>query len=342
LLAGHIASESKTYLRIELDNGASLEFHSAEQGDSLRGAGLDKLVIDEAALIEEPVWTHILRPMLTISKGGATFASTPAGRNWFYRAYLRGIDETEPQWTAFRSPTRDNPLVSSDDLDEARHAMTAAGFKQEYEAEFIADDSTAFPSVRDCVVPFDRLPEPSGRVCVGVDWGLVNDYTVLIALDPVAMRVLGYDRFRGLDINGTLARAADFCRAQSAELVFSDDTGLGKGLSAGLENAGLLVQRLTFSAQMKTRLMINLTLDIERRRLILPDDETFLSEIESCRRMLRRNGEFTVEAPSGLHDDIVDALALAVCAARSLDWNMPAGVERDFIEPPEDEGFFYL
>lgn len=77
--------------RIEFCNGGSIEIHSAFHPDNLRGAGLDFVVLDEAAYMKSEVWTEVIRPMLVESRGAALFLSSPNGRNWFYDLYCRGV-----------------------------------------------------------------------------------------------------------------------------------------------------------------------------------------------------------------------------------------------------------
>ena len=72
---------SETHRRVTLPGGGVLQVRSADDPDSLRGEGLDFLVMDEAAYIKEDAWIEALRPALSDRKGSALFISTPAGRN---------------------------------------------------------------------------------------------------------------------------------------------------------------------------------------------------------------------------------------------------------------------
>lgn len=50
--------------RIQFANGGSVTVKSADNPDSLRGSGLDGVVIDEAASIKPEVWQQSIRPAL--------------------------------------------------------------------------------------------------------------------------------------------------------------------------------------------------------------------------------------------------------------------------------------
>jgi hypothetical protein len=58
-------------------------------------AGLDFVVLDEAAFMEQSVWLQIVRPMLLERRGGALFLSTPFGRNWFWELSRLASDNEE-------------------------------------------------------------------------------------------------------------------------------------------------------------------------------------------------------------------------------------------------------
>jgi hypothetical protein len=75
---------------VMLPGGGSVQVRSADNPQSLRGEGLDFLVMDECAFIPEAAWTEALRPALSDRLGRALFISTPKGRNWFWRLFVRG------------------------------------------------------------------------------------------------------------------------------------------------------------------------------------------------------------------------------------------------------------
>lgn len=68
-----IARQNETNLTLELINGSRLELKGADKPDSLRGVGLDFLVLDEFQDISEETWTRVLRPTLADKHGSAFF-----------------------------------------------------------------------------------------------------------------------------------------------------------------------------------------------------------------------------------------------------------------------------
>ncbi len=87
-----IKSSHLNNLEINLINGRKILVRGADNPDSLRGASLTYVVMDECAFIKEDTWQKILRASLSDQKGRALFISTPSSRNWFYETYKLGTD----------------------------------------------------------------------------------------------------------------------------------------------------------------------------------------------------------------------------------------------------------
>lgn len=68
-----IKRKNETFMRLDLINGSIIELKGADKEDSLRGVGLDYLVMDEMQDMRPGVWKTVLRPTLAVSGGGALF-----------------------------------------------------------------------------------------------------------------------------------------------------------------------------------------------------------------------------------------------------------------------------
>lgn len=124
-------------LTITLLNDSTISLRGADNFDSLRGVGLDYIVLDEFAFIDEAAWTEVLRPTLSDTGGGAMFISTPAGMgNWAYDLFQRGQDPTETDWQSWQYTTASGGRVPESELAAARRDLDARTFRQEYEASF--------------------------------------------------------------------------------------------------------------------------------------------------------------------------------------------------------------
>ena len=118
-------------------NGGEITVRSADEPDSLRGDGLDLVVIDEAAHLRkfDEVWAQALRPALSDRQGKAMFISTPKGHNHFYNLFQSA--ETSDGWAAFQFPTGANPYIAKDEIAAAERQLPELVFRQEYGAEFV-------------------------------------------------------------------------------------------------------------------------------------------------------------------------------------------------------------
>jgi len=128
--------------RIEFPNGGSVTVRSAVVPDSLVAAGLDGLVMDEAARVKEEAWYGSLRATLSDHRGWAMFISTPKGFNWFHNLFLHA--QQTPDWAAWQSPTADNPLIPTEEIDAAR-IDSPRYFGQEYLAHFEQQEGAEWP-----------------------------------------------------------------------------------------------------------------------------------------------------------------------------------------------------
>ena len=194
---------------ITLPTGGEIRVRSADNPDSLRGEGLDFVVLDEVAFMKEDAWTHALRPALSDRRGGAMFISTPKGRNWFWRLWARGEDPDQPDWSAYHFPTSDNPFIPAGEIEAARHGLPERIFRQEYLAEFIDDAGGVFRGVAAAATaqPQDKAI-PGHKYIMGVDWAKHNDFTVITVIDlgstspgeaAGARSLVHMDRFNQID-----------------------------------------------------------------------------------------------------------------------------------------------
>jgi len=128
-------SPNETELSQEYKNGSKVQLRGADNPDSLRGPGLNFLVMDEYAFIDPRAWGEVLRPALSDTMGRALFTSTPAGFNWAYDLFMRGKSE-DPSWSSHQYTTAEGGIVPLSEVEEARQVMDPRQFRQEYEASF--------------------------------------------------------------------------------------------------------------------------------------------------------------------------------------------------------------
>jgi len=309
-----IRRKSVTEKRLVLRNGSEVEFKSAHEPDNLRGVGLDYLVVDEAADVAEEAYFSCLRPALSDRCGRAVLISTPKGRNWFYRLFLRGQDPAETDYKSWQFPTWMNPYIDPAEKASAREVPSHV-YRQEYEAAFLEDEDTVFRNVRDHVTAALEAPAAGRRYVFGLDLGRARDFTVIVGLDPTRRAMVFFDRFREAGYAAQKERIVNAVRRYGARLVM-DSTGVGEPIHDDFRRAGLDVTGYHFTEESKRRLVENLIVEMEAGRVALADVGVLVGELEAFRYFVNRSGRLSYEAPSGGHDDCVAALALAVWGLR--------------------------
>jgi len=128
------AKPNETDLTIELISGGTISLRGADNYDSLRGEGLDFVVLDEYASMAREAWTEVLRPALSDKEGRALFIGTPRGFNHFYELFE--TMQTQPDCAAFQFTTAEGGNVASQELESAARELDERTYRQEFEARF--------------------------------------------------------------------------------------------------------------------------------------------------------------------------------------------------------------
>jgi len=287
---------------IELATGGSIEFWSLENPIAGRSRKYKVAIVDEAAFNRNlwQSWTEAIRPTLTDLKGSAWFMSTPKGKNDFYKLWMRG-QTGEQDWMSWQMPTVTNPHIDPSEIESARRDLPELAFAQEYLAEF--NDNVANPfgldKIRICTGQMSNEP----AVCFGIDLAKSFDWSVIIGLDRFGV-VCYFERFQRpwnetKEIIRRLPRAA----------IKIDSTGVGDPITEDIQRERGDVHSFKYTSTSKQQLMEGLSAAIHQRRIIFPEG-TIRAELESFEYQMTGTGvKYT--APPGLHDDCVNALALA-------------------------------
>ena len=308
---------SQDDMRIDARNGGSIEIRSAHLPDTLRGAGLDFVVLDEAAFMPPEIWGDIVRPMLSDKQGGALFLSTPYGRNWFYDLFMTGRRRGQSEWQSFHHSSYDNPFIPRDEFDSIRAATSSAVFRAEYMAEFLDDDGLVFRGIHAAAsAPLYSRPV-EGRLYVGgIDWGRTRDYTVITLIDAETRQVVAVERFNQVGWAIQRGRIAALCALWKPAYLWAEANSIGAVNLEALQAEGVPLRPFTTTAASKAPLIEALALAIERADLALlpeaaPHGDVVLSELAAYTLKRQPGGGIKYSAPSGMHDDCVISLALA-------------------------------
>lgn len=291
---------NKSELIIQFPTGGTVEFFTGERLDNLRGRKFHFVVVDEASFIPnlEDGWLNSIRPTLTDYKGKALFLSTPKGKNYFYSLFMKN----EGDWKSFKFSTYDNPYIDKTEIDDARSQLPHAVFEQEYMANPMENASNPFgiQHIEACVTQLSN----KATKFIGIDLAKSFDYTVIIGLDEVG-HVSYFERFQS-DWKQTREKILTLNKSIP---ILIDSTGVGDAITEDLQRHFPNMTGFKYTAHSKQQLMELLASTIQQKQIGYPvgviKDELDVFEYQFTSSGVRYN------APSGFHDDCVNALALA-------------------------------
>lgn len=136
-----VEAESEQKLTLELANGSRIV---ALPGTEKTIVGFSKprlIIIDEAARIDDELYSTALRPMLLRSKGQIMLLSSPYGkRGIFYKIWTEGEG-----WKRIEVRATEVPSLDKTFLEEERREKTPQEFAQEYLCAFVDTEDVVFP-----------------------------------------------------------------------------------------------------------------------------------------------------------------------------------------------------
>lgn len=296
----------------EIAGAGRLGIYSADNPTSILGEAFHLVVIDEAARIPEEVWTETIQPTLADYGGKAILISTPKGRNWFWREWLRGKDG-DPLARSFQAPSSDNPNPRIQQAAEAaRTRVPERTYRQEWLAEFIEDGGEVFRRVRALATAEPQHEAiPGHSYAIGVDWAQSEDYTVISVIDCTLQALVHLDRFHGTEYRIARERVTATWERFGRCALVAEQNGIGQPNIEELWRQGIQVQPFLTTNSTKADAIGALVVAFEQERLKLIPNETMLFELEAFEQERLPSGLIRYQAPAGLHDDCVLSLAFA-------------------------------
>lgn len=313
-LGGQVPNSDKREVErmIEFPGNGWVQVRSAHDPDSLRGEGLDFLVMDECAFIREDAWREALRPALSDRQGRAMFISTPKGQNWFWRLWQRCQDPAQGEWHGWQLPTADNPFIAPEEIAAARQSLPERIFRQEYLAEFIDDAGGVFRRVMEAATAEWQDEARRGtQYVMGVDWAKHNDFTVLTVIDVRRRAVCHIDRFNQIDYAVQTQRLKTLAGRFGVAQVIAESNSMGEPLIEQLQRDGLPVVPFQTTNSTKAAAIEALALAFEQGALSIPNEPVLIGELQAYELDRTPSGMVRYGAPEGMHDDCVMSLALA-------------------------------
>jgi len=313
-----IKLRTKPFPEMRLNNGTIIEGRSADAKEGLLGRSTNLVIIDEAARIDENIWSQYIKPTTHEHKGRVIYISTPVGINWFYDKFL----ELKKSKAAYSFSSLDNPFFPSPNMPEEerkaewekiRCSVPETKFKQEYEAEFLTEGGLVFRGIHDVIDDTLGEPEPGVAYLMGVDIARHEDFTALCVMDRAKKKVVYLDRFREMDFHFQRERILTLAKKYNNAKIIIDSTGMGDSVASELKRHAFVEEYPLYSQKAKQQLIDKLIIFISEKVIKIPQNEALINELLRYEvKMSQRDNLYKYSAPKGEHDDLVIALALAV------------------------------
>lgn len=153
-------------------SGVTIAIKGSDASDSLRGAELDRCVLDEYAYQKAGVFEEVIYPMLTTTQGNALMIGTPDGfsSNNFYDYFIKG-QGNDPLWKSWQFKTIDGGFVDEKELELAKGNLDERAYRQEFMASFeTAANRAAWAFSRDEHIK--TADELSSYLVIGIDFNV--------------------------------------------------------------------------------------------------------------------------------------------------------------------------
>jgi len=317
---------NESELTLLLKNGSTISLKGADNHDSLRGIGLDFLVMDEFADIDPEAWYETLRPTLADKQGKALFIGTPKGLNWAHDLYQKEIEDPK-NWKSFTYTTIDGGNVPEEEIEAAKRDMNEKQFNQEFLATFETYSGRCFYNFdRKTHVKVWTEPVPS-TLYLGIDFNIDPMTCVILAQKGELVHVI--DEIRMYSSN-TQELVEEIRSRYPFNKIWAmpDPASRQRKTSAGgstdfiqLQNAGFIVKAPHRHEAVRDGLnIVNSRLLNVKKQINLFVDPKCKATIEMFERYTYKEGTSVPDKDSG-YDHMADALRYAVS------WLY--GIERD-------------
>lgn len=318
-------------LTITLKNNSKITLRGADNEQSLRGVGLNFLVMDEFADIHKEAWYEVLRPTLSDTNGHALFCGSPRGfGNWSYELFKQG--ETNNDWQSFKYTTLEGGQVSDNEIEQAKQDLDIRTFQQEYEATFVNYSGMIYYNFNRQKNIIEKYNKNSSLLHIGLDFN-VDPMTAVVSIIEKDI-IIVVDEIQIYSSNTQEMCEEIKNRYKNKKIiVYPDPSARQRKTSAGgftdisiLKNAGFDVRCRNTAPLVRDRInSVNSKLKNVNGKNNLLIVKSCKNVIKSIERQIYKEGTHIPDKDSG-YDHMNDALGYLV------EFNFP--LRRNFVSSP--------
>ena len=332
-----VQRHNETELTLYLKNGSTIALKGADNYDSLRGVGLDFIVLDEFADIDPEAWFETLRPTLSDKNGKALFIGTPKGiGNWSYELYQNSLDDAL-SWSSHQFTTIDGGNVPLEEIEQAKKDLDERTFRQEYLATFETYTGRvyyAFDRAKN-VIDAEPTEQDLASIYIGMDFNIDPMSAVIAIKQGEDLCVIDEIRMFSSNTQETVDEIKN--RYPKSKIwIYPDPAARQRKTSAGgatditiLQNAGFIVKAPHSHDPVRDRInAVNSRLcDSQGQRRLFVTKRCKYT-IESLERQTYKEGSTQPDKESG-YDHMNDALGYMI----SYIWPVQRQREHDPYAP---------
>jgi len=339
-LPAKVLTTNKTSTQVQFANGSEIvALPCGHDGARLRGYTSDLAIIDEANFMPPIVIDSVIRPTtITRTEARIIMLSTPWTRD---HPFHDALTKPDLGFKAYTWPSSINPLITKEKLEVERRTIGEYDFNREYNANFLDDQFSYFPSklILSCTDdyplndPSKILYTPKGEYYVGIDFGKHVDHSAIAIVEEQKDPSLRLVYLQEFPLETPYTTVIETVRTLQAAYKFRggrlDQTGVGEAPYEEIRKFAPAIQGIKFTAPLKENILSKLLLKMENREVTIPrDPQRLLTQLTQQRCEPTQSGNLKFSHPPGTHDDLAWAFALAVFAYRgSLAWmGMAVGV----------------
>lgn len=307
-------------------NGSEIKLLGADNPDAIRGSKLAGAILDEVAQMPPELWSEIVRPALSDSRGWALFIGTPKGTNLFSELFDRGNSKGYPEWTSRKYTCYETDALPPEEIESMKQEMSEEEFAREMLCDFNALATDQFIPSRLVAEAMQRTYAPGTfdgmKLVMGVDVARYGDDKSVIFLrrgktvyDPLT--------FEHQDLISFGEQVITIARENGVDIINVDGTGLGGGLVDYIRHCGFACNDINFGykspnpecTNKRTEMYYNLRQWLQSGGS-LPDSPVLKKELCAPAYEKDDQGRFVLETKKkirtrlGFSPDLADALAL--------------------------------
>jgi len=325
-----VSEVNNSDLTVILRNNSRISLRGADNENSLRGIGLDFLVMDEFADISPVAWYEVLRPTLSDTQGHALFCGTPRGfGNWGYDMYVKG--QSDKEWQSFKFTTLEGLQVPKEEIEQAKEDLDERTFQQEYMASFVNYAGMIYYNFDRNKNIIDEYTNPYKTLHIGLDFNVDPMCAVVSVIENDRIIVIDEIQIWSSNTNEMVEEIKS--RYKNKSVIYPDPSARQRKTSAGgltdlaiLKNAGFEVRSRNSAPLVRDRInSVNAKLKNAKGINSLFILKSCKNVIKSIERQIYKEGTHIPDKDSG-YDHFNDALGYMV------EYNFP--LKREFNPSP--------